>query len=187
MSISMNQVGQGTSGRVSIERGRITVKDQTLSVGAVVKVDAGKEQAATRAVRENLADDVVIRSTTGETYVASGVGFETLGLMKGNEVSLGAVKGRIVDIDLEEQVRPRSVVPGLGMGAVGVFQGAFIGLIPGFALAGPFGAAGLFGGVAVTAVAVAAIAGWLSYRESGWNKLDQVNLDLLKLLGTEVR
>jgi hypothetical protein len=181
-----NQPSQGLSQNVTIRQGRVTSKDKSAEVGAVVKVNRGQEGAAWGAAQSNGADDIRFRTDSGDTYIASGVGFEKLKLQLGNTVDLNGVKGRVLEVNNEmnsktENKKMAVVAPLLGL-AGGAGMGLFGGLVTGSVAGLVFEAAAapvFMGTIAVGAVA-GAIYGFIK-------RVPVVNLDAIKLFGSEVQ
>lgn len=174
MTVSTNQ---GLSQNITIRKGQVTIKDKTAEVGAVVKLNKGQEGRAWQAAGTNAADNFRFRTDSGDTYIASGVGFEKLGLQIGNAVDINGVKGRITDLNNDvnsksEIVRDRIV--GSAIGAVGLgLCGAVIGLMGTGATLG----IAIIGGLGV----VAGLGIGLLMKKP------PVNLDAIKLFGSEVQ
>jgi hypothetical protein len=174
MTVSSNQ---GLSQNITIRQGQVTTKDKTAEVGAVVKVNRGQENRAWQAAATNAADDFSFRTDSGDTYIASGIGFEKLGLQIGNSVDINGVKGRVTAMNNEDNskseiLQGRIAGAAIGGGGLGLC-GAVIGLMGtgsglGIAILGGLGlAVGL--GLAI------------------FMKSSPVNLDAIKLFGGEVQ
>lgn len=173
MTIPANQ---GLSQNITIRQGQVTSKDKTAEVGAVVKLTRGQEGRAWQAAATNGADDFRFRTDSGDVFIASGVGFEKLGLQIGNAVDINGVKGRVTDLNNEvnsksEITQGRITGALLGSGGLGLC-GAVIGLM---GTGSTIGIA-VIGGIGVLAGLGLALFGGKSV----------VNLDVLKLFGNEV-
>lgn len=171
-----NQPSQGLSQNVTIRQGRVTSKDKTAEVGAVVKINKGQEAAAWRAAGANGADDFRFRTDAGDVYIASGVGFEKLGLQIGNAVDINGVKGRVTD--LHDEVNSKSEITKSRI-SMGILGGGGMGLIG--AVVGLMGTGSTIGILALGGIGIAAGVGIAIF---GLKTV--VNLDRIKLFGSEV-
>lgn len=169
-------VNQGLSQNITIRQGQVTSKDKTAEVGAVVKLTRGQEGRAWDAAGTNGADDFQFRTDAGDVYIASGVGFEKLGLQMGNSVDINGVKGRVTAIDNQSnsksELRSEKITGSIiGAGGMGLI-GAVIGLMGTGSTIG----IGIFAGLGVI--------GGLAFALFGGKNV--VNLDAIKLFGNEV-
>jgi hypothetical protein len=171
-----NQPSQGLSQNVTIRQGRVTSKDKTAEAGAVVKINKGQEAAAWRAAGANGADDFRFRTDAGDVYIASGVGFEKLGLQIGNAVDINGVKGRVTDLNDEVNSKAEITKSRLTMG---IFGGGGMGLVG--AVVGLMGTGSTIGILALGGIGIAAGVGIAIFGVK-----NVVNLDRIKLFGSEV-
>jgi hypothetical protein len=169
---------QGLSQNITIRQGRVTSKDKTAEVGTVVKVNKGQEyQAWNNAATVNGADDFQFRTDSGDVYIASGVGFEKLGLQIGNMVDINGVKGRITALDNENNSQHELLMQKLGGAVIGGGGFGLVGALVGLMGTGSTIGIAVLGGIGLLAGLGMAIFGGKPV----------INLDRIKLFGSEVQ